>query len=699
MMSPSSCKRTASMTRASLPGSALLLGALALIGLWSAPSRGWAAEITRPASMSKTLIVLKLDSDEPVAVRTTSQTQPPGILVEFPLKRVVGSLPERSAVGQGVIQAIRTQYHNRVEGQPKRFIRSLHIELSAPYAYQLRSQPGRITIEIDHPASVRSAQVEVGLKGGTIIGDLQARRISERFHAMQEALTVAAPAQWSLRMQSDGAGAAPAAAVQQLESSTSSSAGMIHAVRAQPQSVRPFASPSRFPTGSQAFFWVMLTLLGGAAAWRQCSKTTGVLALRRRFSWLPALRTSAGVVLVDQLVWRAFERQGYQLLLEKELLQPPSGTLRVIVKDHTKSVLLCAGNGPFFEKHAIEQFIRVMREARVEHGFLVAAGSFTVPAQRAAKANRVTLIGREELTELLSAGAASEHITKQLEQERTRLEEARETLRQYAAELDTLRRQRNEASWYLGEERAKSAKFEADLADLGQQLRAHETQLQRWEASAATLRKQWEESEWYLGEVRVRNQYLEAQLSVVPEAVQCREAAERQRDDANSILHEERAKRESLETLIEQLQRTIETSSARERELQEAFDRLRGELTSLRTHWGERRGSNRWRIPEIQVELSGETNDPLFSGASHDVGIDGFGLETDQEVPSHAPLRARLRIPGSPEAIETDAQLVWQHHESPASRYHSGFRISNLAPEARVRLELAVEQIQGGPGG
>ena len=173
----------------------------------------------------------------------------------------------------------------------------------------------------------------------------------------------------------------------------------------------------------------------------------------------------------------------------------------------------------------------------------------------------------------------------------------------------------------------------------------------------------------------MRNQHLEAQLST---------------------MQEEGATCEALETLVQQLQRTVETSAARERELQETLDRLRVELANLRTHWGERRRSSRWRMPEIQVELSGAA-DSIFSGASRDVGSDGFGLETDQEVPTHAPLRARLRIPGAAEAIETDAQLVWQHHEAPASRYHSGFRLLNLAPEAQGHLARMLDRVPGIP--
>ena len=278
--------------------------------------------------------------------------------------------------------------------------------------------------------------------------------------------------------------------------------------------------------------------------------------------------------------------------------QPLQGVLRVVSKDGAQAALLCVGNGAFFEKRTVERFLRIMREAKVEQGFLVAAGSFTIPAQRLAKERRITLIGREQLVELVSAGAAGEYITKQLEQQQTRLEEAQETLRQYAGELDTLRRQRNEASWYLGEERAKTSTLEAQLVELGQQLRHHEAELQRWEQAASTLRKQWEESQWYLGEAKARIRHLETQ-------------------------------RETLDRSVADFQQRFEDASSRERQFQEALSRLTQELNALRTY-GERRAHARTQVPHAIVELhDGAAEDPFFSGTPRNLSRAGFGLETD----------------------------------------------------------------------
>ena len=75
-------------------------------------------------------------------------------------------------------------------------------------------------------------------------------------------------------------------------------------------------------------------------------------------------RLPSGIILMDQLVWRAFERQGFQLMTELELSPPLGGTLRVMMKDGTKAALLFVRNGPFLEKQTVELFTRALREAR-----------------------------------------------------------------------------------------------------------------------------------------------------------------------------------------------------------------------------------------------------------------------------------------------------------------------------------------------
>ncbi|HLD78749.1 MAG TPA: PilZ domain-containing protein, partial [archaeon] len=348
------------------------------------------------------------------------------------------------------------------------------------------------------------------------------------------------------------------------------------------------------------------------------------------------------------------------------------------------------GSGRFFEKQTVERFIRAMRDARVEQGFLAASGSFTVPAQRMAKEHQITLIGRDQLVELLSMGAGSEYFTRQLEQSHARLEEAKETLRQYAAELDTLRRQRNEASWHLGEERATSAKLEAKLEELEQQVRRYDTDLQRWEQEAAALRKQWEESQWYLGEARERGRYLESQVSSLQEPATRVEAAERERDAAAGSLSEERAKSTSLAARLEELERELEASRQRSRGLEETFARLQEEMAVYRT-LGERRHAGRIPVPDTTVELLNGGEEPAASASLRDLSATGLGLETDREVPEATLLRLRVRVPGR-EPLESKARLVWQHPEESAGRYRSGCRFVWLPAATRAALQELLTQ-------
>ena len=671
----------------------------AVAALWTVAASGQAlaAETVNPETMSKTWVVLKLDSDEPLSLRTTSQAQPPSILLEFPAKRVIGSLPDRSIVGTGVIRTILTNYQENADRPTQRFIRTVQIVLSASYPSHVRSEPGRVVIEIDHPASVRSTKVEVGLKGGTIIGSLGPRTVSERFRAMQEALASVTPTPWTLRINSSEERSRASPQSTQLRSSISE-------IRSQPRKGAGEANgkSQRFPSRNLlAIAWVMFVVMGviGAAGIWLLFPSKTVRAFRvSSLSGRPGWRISSGMLLVDQLVWRAFERQGYQLIVEKELVQPPAGTLRIILKDGSKAALLCAGSGPFFEKQTVEQFIKTMREASVQQGFLVAAGSFTVPAQRLAKTHRVTLIGREELTELLSVGATSEYVTKELEQQRARLEEAKETLRQYASELETLRRQRNEASWYLGEERAKSAKLEADLAALNQQLRHQGVQLQAWEQEATTRRTQWEESQWYLGEAQARLRHLETQLGALQEIATRVETTQHERDEANWFFGEERAKRETLETTLAQLQEQMQASAARERELQEALQQLRSALSALQTLWAGRRSQARVQIPDAVVELEDGANEPIFAGTPRNVSSTGLGLETGRKIPRRSTIRIRLHTPRSTEPIELAVQLMWQQSEA-QSRYLSGYRFVDLPATARTHLEQLVEESLRSPAG
>jgi len=402
-------------------------------------------------------------------------------------------------------------------------------------------------------------------------------------------------------------------------------------------------------------------------------------------------RLPSGVALIDELVWQAFERQGYQLVQAMERAQPP-GMLRVISKEGTKAALLFVWNGLFFEKRTVEEFVTTIQPMNVEVGFLVASGSFTVPAQRTAKEHQVTLIGRDQLMELLSAGATSEYFTKQLEQLQARLDEAKATLGQYAKQLDTLRRQRNEASWYLGEERAKMDQLEAQVAELNQQLRHDEAEIQRWQQETELLQTHWDESQWYLGESRARTQFLERQLAQLQELATRVEPAERSRDEANWYLGEERAKRHTLEERLAQLETALKESTAREHAMQQALDRVSRELQAIRA-FGERRRMLRRRIPHATIELcDGQMlESPLPSGVLRDLSSTGFGVETEHEIPPDSPLRVRVTLPGVNEPIESAARVVWQR--ASGSRYQSGCQLVDLPEPARSLIGQCLDRV------
>ena len=332
-----------------------------------------------------------------------------------------------------------------------------------------------------------------------------------------------------------------------------------------------------------------------------------------------------------------------------------------------------------------------MKETRVEQGFLVAAASFTVPAQRLAKEHQVTLIGREELTELLSAGAASEYVTKQLDQQRQRLEEAKETLEQYASELEALRRQRNEASWFLGEERTRLAALEQQTQELTEKLQSSQTDSNRWEQEALAQRKQWEESEWYLGESRLRLQHVETQLDALQGIAKQLAVVTGERDETQRELSQAHASHQSLEQTLTELQQALESAAVREQALQEALYQLQGSVTDVR-HWGGGRREHK-RVPGgmTRLELHQGKNGPIFAGALEDVSRDGFRIETEQRVSPRARLRVRLLLPNASEAIESRARLIWQQSSTTTSCFQSGYQLVEIDEEGRGQLEQAIE--------
>jgi len=690
----------------------------------SAQPRVIAAETSKPTTMSKTSVVLALDSGKPLTIRATSQEHPPTITIEFPDQRVVGSLPERSVVSKGVIQAINARYEPRSDGQSKRFIHSIQIELSAPYTFHVQSESGRIIVDIAHPASIGSAAVEVGVRGGAIIGGLGQPTVSERFRAMQEALTRATPTSWPFQPAASSSTPTPVLNV----SSVRSIAARVPTNAASLPGSGSFSRPGHdnwlvtwtkqpSPRASQIaaaslsrrtvllrrqlsialmcwlIFFGLLTAAVSVTVWLRRQGVTISALLGHAASIGTRASIPSGVLLIDQLIWRAFERRGYQLVVETELTQSLAGTLRVIAKEGTKAALMFVGNGPFFEKQTVERFLQMMREVKVEEGFLVASGSFTVPAQRLAKEHHVALVGREELTELLSVGAKSEYVAKQLEIQQARLQESQESLRRSSHELEALRRQRNEASWHLGEERAKSAKLDTQLAELTQQAHQQETQLAQWEQEASSLRKQWEESQWYLGEARARLRHLETQLASTQEIVKSAEVAQRERDESLGHLREEQGRREAIEQKLAELESRLTESDSRSRLLEAQLASVRQELSALHA-FGERRRHPRWRGATARVDFFNGSEEPVGTGTIRDLSTHGIGVETTQELlqlPSRRSYRVRVSFEGH-EPIESRAKLIWQHAEPSPAQHQSGYQFGKLPESARALIEQLITQ-------
>ena len=641
-------------------------------------SSAFATETETPTRMSKTLVVVKLGSPEPVMVRTKFQEKPPTISIEFPGRHIVGSLPERSVVSKGVIRAITASYDAKTtDAKAERFIRSVQIVLVASYTYKVRSEVGQIVVEIDHPASVGSTSFEVGLLGGTIIEAFARPTVTDRFRAMQDALNRATPTPWTMQLgQKEAKSAAPVTVSWSAVSASQASRPTlpVSSSAASPAPVVPAQQPAFQPL-------LLLGLCALAGLW--IILRAGTFSASRLAS--PA-RVPSGVVLIDQLVWSAFERQGFRLMVEQPISRPLAGTLRIIEKEGNKWAFLFVGQSNFFEKKTIEHFAQIMRQASLEQGILVASGAFTVPAQRTAKLHHITLIGREQLAELLSVGAASEYVIKQLELHQARLQEVQASLVQYAGELDELRKQRNEASWSLGEERARAGQLESQLSQVAQQLQQSTGDLEKWTQEATSLRKHWEESEWYLGEAKAHIQHLENQVNDLQPIAKQVEAATREKDEAKWYSGEERTKREALEMRFAALEENLQESLRRERFAQELVNRLKSEVEALR-QYGERRQSVRLRVPEATVEVRNGGEEPLFAGSPRDISRTGFGCEAEHSFPDIAHARLRLKLPGFDEPIESTGKLVWQQASAGPNCFYGGFQFDDLEESIEARLD------------
>lgn len=653
--------------------------------------QGRATERVLPKPTSKTLIVLKLDADTVLPIQTEFTEVPPTVHIKFPRQQIVGSLPEQALVQRGVVQSITTRYQDQAGNHPKRHIEALDLVLTAPYAYRVDSEAGRIVIEVEHPSTVASTAVEIGLKSGTVVAGPQQGWVSERFRAMQKALADATPTSVAFSLSGKTPfsvlGPTHTHTIQPIEAPKGEhkAIGNPPTDKWAPETIHPESPSLTIPWQLQA---IAVLVLGGGLLWIVGNQARAYRSPRWQTLETP-IKPSSALLLIDQLVWRTFERQDYQLIKTMELSRP-QGILHIVLHGETKAALLCIGNGVFFEKQTVEQFVRVMRDVPVEKGILVAAGSFTVPAQRLAKAHQVTLIGRDQLMEILSTGASSEYVAKQLEAMQEQLKTAQETARQYADELEVMRRQRNEASWILGEERTKSASVETEIAVVSQQLKQHQEDLKRFQEEAASFRKRWEESQWYLGESRAYNQHLEGQWSVLQEELKQLRGIESERNGVEWRLGEEQAKRESLEQELTKLQEALRAAEDRGHSFEQQLSKLQGELDVFRT-FGERRRTSRVVLEQASAQL-GET-EATFSGHPYDVSPHGIGLKTAQALPEATPLRLRLCLSDSQEPIESQVQVQWQHAEGDPLQYRSGCKFLDLSRKARARLKSLMTQI------
>ena len=610
---------------------------LALWLLGVAPA--WAAETS--AGTSTTQLVVKLATPDVPAVRARFEHAPPTIVLEFPESRVMGTLPERSVMARGAVQELHTLYASSGASVHGRWIQALRIQLRGPYDYEVHPHPGRILVTISHPAALSSEDLEIGLAGGIIVSGMFSPAFSERFRAMQEALTRAQP---QPVLSSPAPRPAPLAPQQAARQATAS---------------RPPAPPSHSPGSStplaSAGWWWALGAVGMLRA--------GGLLWRWRRRRLARAETGgptplpASLRIIDQLVWRAFERQGYQLIQMVELGEP-LGLMRLISRDGRNAALLCMGNGTFFEKSAVEQFAQASRRAQAEQGFLVTAGSFTIPAQRLAAEHQITLIGREQLIELLSEGAMSETYAKQLLKQRGQLDEAKQTLSQYAEQLDTIRRQRNEASWFLGEARARRAALETQAGELAQLVTHWQAQADQWRQATEAAKKQLEESQWYLGEARA------ALAALQQDAQQLRDHVAK-----------------SQQT-VEDIQRCLDAERAHRRIVE-------AQLAAVSANGRERREHARLLRADIAVEAHRDGGEVVFRGTSRDLSRTGIGLigadEPQMGLPE--PWRFRLHVPGAQRPIEATGRLIWHRRDAATGRTAAGCKWLEIPAESRELLE------------
>ncbi len=641
---------------------------LLLAAFWVMPFVGDAAQTRDPIPTARTTIALKLASEGPIPFKARKDDGSSQILVEFPANRVLGSLPDQSVVNGGAIKQITTQYYSGEGRQGRRFIRSLAVDMTGPYRYRAWAEPGRVLLEIEHPASMSDKTLELGLPGGVVISSMGMPSFSARFHAMQEALQQASGATLRPFLAREQEKPVPPKPVESSEPAATSPA------RPAPHLALPFVFGMLAASAFMLLGLGLLTWLSWRMSERSIIPPTSLARLEG---------AASSMALVDELVWHAFERQGYRLIHIQDVFES-STRLRVAEKAASRVGLWCAGGGAFFEKQTVDRFAELMRLANVDEGFLIATGSFTVPAQRAAREQQITLIGREQLVGLLGIGAAGEYVQKQMEQANGQLDESKRQLRRYEDELETLRRQRNEASWHLGSERVKASNLETQISDLTAQIQQQSRDLDYWKSEAAALKKQWEESQWYLGEARSREEYLESQMAGLQEQLFGLSRTTKEREDIVGELQEEKSRVHGLEAELTGL-RLAKTEAERiQQEASEAAQRYKRELHAVR-FYGERRSAARGWVPDVFVEL-GAGEQTFFSGTPRDLSGTGMSLQFPPVSGHDGAFTVRLHLPGNQQPTILSAQQVWKVPQSTGETL-AGFHFADVSEDVRAHLE------------
>ncbi len=618
---------------------------------------------------SKTLIALKLGTTSPVEMKTSFQKNPPTIHVKFPSKTVVGALPEVSRMDSGPVKEVITSYA-RSNKEGVRYIDAIDIRLNGEFGYRAWTDPGRVMVEIAHPANIYGTTDLGAIATPRVVKDLAKSQVPARFSAMQNALDDAFDASESSKVLEKPVHAlklfnppsAPQPTQQDVMDAALASYSVAAALNAKTDNSNPYMKYIQAIWGVVGLLLVCL----GYFAWR--SRQEDDAEEKSVELNASAQRLSSGLRLIDALVWSAYERQGYTLIRQTPL-ESPLGILRTIDKDEETYGLLCVSHGLFCEQKTVEDFYAELMKQKLFKGILVTSGNYTIPAQRLAKKYDITLVGKQQLIELLTIGATNEYVLSQLDSANKRLVDAQKSVKEYSTELEGLRRQRNEASWYLGNERVRTAALEDRVTSLKAKLNEFEGQSARWQQAADQLRKSWEESQWYLGETQQRIKFLEKQL-----------------DQVRNKLKEQESPTEAPEaTQATQKERT-------KAEPKKVRKSLVSTATPSKKSFSERRLSKRAFLPEVEVEMKHSSNRIVFTGTPLDVSGTGLRVETDQQLPLEEPIHVSIRLPGRKRRVVSLAKVMWQHAAIDAPRYQSGCQLIGLSSASKTFLEQLTEK-------